>query len=339
MSETKAVLQVQDLEVSFKTERGTFPFLDAVNLTVQEGEVLGIVGESGSGKSITCLSLMGLLQRNGFISKGQALFEDLRLDQLSEKEMDRIRGKAMTMIFQDAMGSLNPVFTIENQLCESMKIHLGLRKKEARARALELLAQVGLPNPREILKAYPYMLSGGMQQRVMIAMALACDPKLLIADEPTTALDVTVQAQIMQILSNLVRERQMSLILITHDIGLIAEMADRVLVMYAGQVLEETDVFSLFEQPAHPYTQLLLASVPSIEDDPNQALLSIRGSVPEHYNQLTGCRFANRCPYAEAKCSEPQILQEVRAARVRCWKSAIGQIPRQSREEVLRHVE
>ena len=336
---SQPLLDVSDLRVRFKTDEGSFAYLDRLSFHVQRGEILGIVGESGSGKSITCLALMRLLEKNGAMSAASIRFDGEELAALSERQMDWIRGSRMTMVFQDAMAALNPVFTIGRQLTEGMRLHLHLDAKAAKARAKRILRQVGLANPDEILRAYPHELSGGMQQRVMIAIALACDPKLLIADEPTTALDVTIQAQIMNLLKKLRDERQMSIILITHDMGLIAEMADRVLVMYAGQLLEACDLRVLLEAPAHPYTQLLLASVPSIEDDPNLPLMAIRGVVPEHYERLEGCRFRNRCPYADAACTAAQTLTDMEdGSRVRCWKASEGRIPRLGREEARRLV-
>lgn len=225
---------------------------------------------------------------------------------MSEKELDRIRGDELTMIFQDPLTSLNPVFTVGSQITESIRIHMHLPKEEARQRAIDLLAKVGMPDPESMLRKYPHTLSGGMRQRVMIAMALSCNPKLLIADEPTTALDVTIQAQIMNLLRDLQREKGMAMILITHDIGLVANTADRVLVMYAGQIIEEADAKELFAQPKHPYTQALLNTVPTILDDADRQLVAIPGMVPESYDGITGCRFADRCPCVCEKCSQPQ---------------------------------
>lgn len=316
------LLKVEDLEVAFSSDAGDTKRIDKVSFDIKAGETLCIVGESGSGKSVTLLSVMGLLGENGKITGGKVDFDGEDLLSKSEKEMDQIRGNKLTMIFQDAMTSLNPVFTIGTQMIESMRIHMNLNKKEAKKRALLLLEKVGLGNPFEIMKKYPHTLSGGMRQRVMIAMALACNPKLLIADEPTTALDVTIQAQIMELLRNLKDELKMSMILITHDMGLVAEMADRVLVLYAGQIVEEARVNSLFKKPQHPYTQALLKSIPSILDDENRELESIVGSVPDQYGEITGCRFANRCPFAVQDCSQEQNLVEAEEGHLkRCWKS------------------
>jgi oligopeptide/dipeptide ABC transporter ATP-binding protein len=324
----KPLLEVKDLEVAFleedPSEKKEVTRLDKVSFCVYPGEILCLVGESGSGKSVTALSIMGLLGKGGKITKGEIIFKGESLPALSEKDLDKVRGSQMTMIFQDALTSLNPVFTIGNQLMESMIAHLKISKKEARIRAEELLAKVGLPDPASVMKKYPHTLSGGMRQRVMIAMALTCNPSLLIADEPTTALDVTIQAQIMELLRKLNRELNMSIILITHDMGLVAEMADRVLVMYAGQIVEEAEVSKLFSKPQHPYTSALLQSIPSIRYDKNHELIPIKGTVPEEYENIKGCRFANRCPYAKKECDNEQILIEVEPGHFkRCWRTDI----------------
>ena len=299
------LLDVQDLCVAFRGDNHQeHTVVDHVSFQVNSGEILGIVGESGCGKSVTSLAIMGLLSRNGHITGGRVLFDDQDLTKMSEKELDTIRGSKMTMIFQDALTSLNPVFTVGKQLMESLRIHMGMTKDEAGQRAVELLEKVGLPDPVTMMKKYPHQLSGGQRQRVMIAIALSCNPRLLIADEPTTALDVTIQAQIMALTKKLIHELNMSMILITHDLGLVAEMADRVMVMYAGQIVETADVHTLFRSPAHPYTQALLGAVPSIYDGPGRQLVSIRGTVPENYEDLIGCRFADRCDKACEKCRE-----------------------------------
>lgn len=299
------LLEVRELSVAFRDDAHQLnTVVDHVSFHVDSGEILCIVGESGCGKSVTSLAIMKLLSRNGQVTNGQVLFDGQDLLRLSEKELDRIRGSKLTMIFQDALTSLNPVFTVGKQLTESLRIHLGLAKDQADQKALELLAKVGLPDAKTMMKKYPHQLSGGQRQRVMIAIALSCGPKLLIADEPTTALDVTIQAQIMKLTCDLIHELNMSMILITHDLGLVAEMADRVMVMYAGQVVETADVFTLFKHPAHPYTKALLGSVPSIYDSSDRTLLSIRGTVPESYENLIGCRFADRCDHACDKCRE-----------------------------------
>lgn len=305
------LLKITNLKTVFDGDMGKTISIDDINFHVNEGETLCIVGESGSGKSVTSLSIMRLLGRSGEVVQGQIIFEGKNLLEMSDKELDEIRGNKLMMIFQDALSSLNPVFTIGNQLMESIRSHLKLDKKEARIRAIELLTKVGLAEPEKLMKKFPFTLSGGMRQRVMIAMALSCNPRLLIADEPTTALDVTIQAQIMKLMSELQRELSMSIILITHDIGIVAEMADRVLVMYAGQIVEEANVMDLFYQPAHPYTQALLQTVPNILDGADRKLESIPGIVPEHYQDISGCRFASRCPYIEEDCGKPQDLISV----------------------------
>lgn len=326
------LLEVSELKTVFEGDMGRTISIDGVSFVVKHGETLCIVGESGCGKSVTSLSIMRLLGRGGEVVKGEIRFEGKNLLELTEKELDNIRGNKLTMIFQDALSSLNPVFTIGNQLIESIRAHLSLDRKEARLRALELLSKVGLSEPEKMMKKYPFTLSGGMRQRVMIAMSLSCNPKLLIADEPTTALDVTIQAQIMHLLRELQKELSMSVILITHDIGLVAEMADRVLVMYAGQIVEEAKVVDLFQKPAHPYTQALLQSVPSIYDDADRQLVSIAGTVPENYQDITGCRFAGRCPYREEACEQPQnMLQVEQEHYTRCHLA--GQLPIQYLKE------
>lgn len=316
------LLEVSELEVTFSSDAGEIKSIDKVSFSVNPGEIVCIVGESGSGKSVTSLSVMGLLGRSGRVTGGSVIFDGESLLEKSEKDMDLVRGNTLTMIFQDAMTSLNPVLTIGDQMMETMRIHRKMDRRTAREEAISLLGKVGLPDPVDIMKKYPHTLSGGMRQRAMIAMALAGSPKLLIADEPTTALDVTIQAQIMELLRSLNKELGMSIILITHDMGLVAEMADRVLVMYAGQIVEEAEVYQLFQRPEHPYTQALLKSIPSIRDGEGRELVSIWGVVPEHYDQITGCRFANRCPYAGAECSQEQkLLQQETGHYKRCWRS------------------
>lgn len=300
------LLDVKQLTTSFQGDTGTTVSVDHISFHVDEGEVVCIVGESGCGKSVTSLSIMGLLGRGGAVTDGSVLFQRANILEMTEKELDSIRGNKITMIFQDPLTSLNPAFTVGNQITESIRAHMNLSKKEARERAEMLLTRVGMPDAPKMMKNYPHTLSGGMRQRVMIAMALSCNPKLLIADEPTTALDVTIQAQIMTLLRELQQEIGMSMILITHDIGLVAQMADRVLVMYAGQIIEQASVKELFAHPKHPYTRALLETVPSIKDDANRKLVSIPGIVPENYDDITGCRFADRCEYRRPECDNPQ---------------------------------
>lgn len=300
------LLEVKDLTTAFAGDYGQTISVDHVSFHVDAGEVVCIVGESGCGKSVTSLSIMGLLRRGGAVIDGSVLFDGKDLLSMPEKELDQIRGNQMTMIFQDPLTSLNPVFTIGNQMMESIRVHMHLSKADAARRAEELLERVGMPDPHRTMKKYPHTLSGGMRQRVMIAMALSCNPRLLIADEPTTALDVTIQAQIMNLLGELQKESGMAMILITHDIGLVANMADRVLVMYAGQIIEEAPSETLFANPAHPYTRALLDTVPTIRDDADRQLVSIPGIVPESYDDMPGCRFAPRCAHACSKCLQPQ---------------------------------
>lgn len=300
------LLEVKDLTTAFSGDSGDNISVDHVSFHVDEGEVVCVVGESGCGKSVTSLSIMGLLRRGGTVTDGSVLFDGKDLVKLSEEEMDNIRGDKMTMIFQDPLTSLNPVFTIGSQITESIRTHMKLSKKEAKERAISILEKVGMPDAKGIMKKYPHTLSGGMRQRAMIAMALCCNPSLLIADEPTTALDVTIQAQIMNLLRDLQKETGMAMILITHDIGLVAQMADRVIVMYAGQMVEEAPVKELFKNPKHPYTKALLDTVPTIRDSADRQLVSIPGIVPENYDNITGCRFADRCKFCQAECSNVQ---------------------------------
>lgn len=321
------LLKVENLTVAFIQDKTENIVVDGASFSVNSGEILCIVGESGCGKSVTALSLLGLLSPNAIILNGEAYFEGKDLLSMSEKELDRIRGNDISMIFQDVMNSLNPVFTIGNQLTEAIKIHMGYDNKKAREYAAELLVKVGLPDAKSVMKKYPHMLSGGMQQRVMIAMALACKPKLIIADEPTTALDVTIQLQIMKLLADLQKEFQMSIILITHDIGVVAELADRVIVMYAGHFMEEASVYQVFDKPSHPYTRALLKSVPSIYDDSDKILESIPGTVPDRYQDIIGCRFFDRCPYHVPACKEPQILLQTESGHlVRCHRAVKGEL-------------
>ncbi|MCM1136121.1 MAG: ABC transporter ATP-binding protein [Clostridium sp.] len=300
------LLEVEGLTTAFKGDYGKTISVDHIHFHVDQGEVVCIVGESGCGKSVTSLSIMGLLGRGGAVTDGSVLFDSRNLLSMTEKELDKIRGNEITMIFQDPLTSLNPVFTVGNQITESIRTHMHLSKEEAAKRAESLLERVGMPDAHGTMKKYPHTLSGGMRQRVMIAMALSCNPRLLIADEPTTALDVTIQAQIMKLLGELQKETGMSMILITHDIGLVANTADRVLVMYAGQIIEEAPVKELFENPMHPYTMALLDTVPTIRDGADRQLFAIPGIVPESYDDIKGCRFAQRCRYRRPECENPQ---------------------------------
>ncbi len=318
------LLKVEDLRIDFVSQKISYPIVDQLSFQVLPGEILAVVGESGSGKSISLLSLMGLLGSELKTTGGRAFFQEEDLFQKTEKELDQIRGKEISMVFQDALTSLNPVFTVGNQMIEGMKIHMGLSKQQAKERALLLLEKVGLPDPSSVFKKYPHTLSGGMRQRVMIAMALSCKPELLIADEPTTALDVTIQAQIIQLLKELREELNMAIILITHDMGLVAELADRVLVLYAGQIVEEAKVEDLFAKPSHPYTMGLLTSIPQIQtkiQKKQEPLQSIEGNVPDTFHDIEGCRFQNRCPYKTSGCEKQQQLHQAQTNHwSRCFR-------------------
>lgn len=320
----ESLLSVNGLQTAFDTESGRVVSVDDVSFHINSGETLAIVGESGSGKSVTALSIMRLLGKRGSIVKGSITFEGQDLAVVDERTMQHIRGNQISMVFQEPMTALNPVLTIGYQLTEVIMLHMSMSKKEARDLAIEMLGKVGLSNPKSLMKQFPFALSGGMRQRVMIAMALVCKPKLLIADEPTTALDVTVQAQIMRLMKQLCSEAGTAIMLITHDLGVVAEMADRVIVMYAGQVVESTDVFTLFESPRHPYTLGLMRSVPSIDEDQAE-LVSIPGSVPSSYEHIPGCRFYNRCPFAQEHCEKnvPPLFDTGAGHLSRCfeWKS------------------
>jgi oligopeptide/dipeptide ABC transporter ATP-binding protein len=308
---TTPLLSVRRLRTTFRTEDGEFAAVDDVSFELQAGEVLGIVGESGSGKSVTALSIMGLVPRPpGRIAGGEIWFEGRNLLKLPEREMRRLRGGDMAMIFQEPMTSLNPVFTVGNQLTEGLREHEGIGERAARERAVELLDKVGIASPRQRLDQYPHEMSGGMRQRVMIAMALACSPKLLLADEPTTALDVTIQAQILDLLRQLQEELGMAVILITHNMGVVAEFAHRVLVMYCGRVVESAPVEELFGNPSHPYARGLLESIPQLEFDGDR-LATIPGVVPSPFDLPKGCRFGTRCPHFREPCAlaEPPLVR------------------------------
>jgi oligopeptide/dipeptide ABC transporter ATP-binding protein len=321
-TKTDTIISVENLKTYFYTEDGTVPAIDGVSFEVKRGETLAIVGESGSGKSVTSLSIMRLIpQPPGKIVNGDIKFNGDSLLIKSEKEMRSIRGNRISMIFQEPMTSLNPVYKIGDQISESIIVHQKKTKKEALAEAINLLNLVGIPEPERRINQYPHELSGGMRQRVMIAIALACQPELLIADEPTTALDVTIQNQILQLMKTLKQKINMSIMLITHDLGVVAEMADSVVVMYAGQVVEQGDVFTIFENPKHPYTEGLLKSMPSAEKRVGK-LYAIEGVVPNPLNLPNGCRFAARCEYATALCYDemPDIEKIGNEEAVRCWK-------------------
>jgi len=315
------LLDVTNLSAGYHTARGLLQVLDSVSFSLAEGETVCLVGESGSGKSVTALSLMRLLEfENGEVLSGSILFQGEDILAKTPEEMRTVRGKSMSMIFQEPMTALNPVFSVGKQISSSLRTHLGVSSKEALKRSVELLRLVGIPEPELRVKQFPHQLSGGMRQRVMIAMALACDPKLLIADEPTTALDVTIQAQVLDLLKELKGRVGMSMLLITHDIGVAAEISDRVVVMYAGQIVEEGPSQIVLNQPRHPYTRGLLDSIPEIDGVPRTRLNSITGSVPAPWDLPKGCRFHPRCPFATAKCATeapPMYVDGNR--RSACW--------------------
>jgi len=312
------LLDIRDLHVEFPTQGGTLHAVDGVSLRLEQGEVLGIVGESGSGKSVTMMALMGLITWPGRVRAEHLRFADHDLLGISDKERRGLVGKDVAMIFQEPTTSLNPCFTVGWQLMETLRLHLNLDKREAKKRAIGLLEQVGIPAAASRLGSYPHQLSGGMNQRVMIAMAIACNPRLLIADEPTTALDVTIQAQILDLLRSLQKERGMGLVLITHNMGVVSEMAQRVVVMYAGQVMEERGVADLFPAPQHPYTAALLAALPERATGEGR-LATIAGVVPGVHDRPQGCLFAPRCAYATSHCrAERPALREWLGGRVRC---------------------
>jgi oligopeptide/dipeptide ABC transporter ATP-binding protein len=318
------LLKIQDLKTYFFTEEGVAKAVDGVSLSLQEKETLALVGESGCGKSVTALSVLRLIpDPPGKIVGGNILFNGINLLELTEKEMRKIRGNKISMIFQEPLTSLNPVFRVGNQIAEAIQLHQRLHKKNAWEKSVEMLKLVGIPSPEKRVKDYPHQLSGGMRQRVMIAMALSCHPQLLIADEPTTALDVTIQAQILDLISSLKEKLGMALLLITHDLGVVAETAQTVAVMYAGRIVEYADVKELFSNPLHPYTQGLLHSLPRINLDGKEKtrLEAIPGTIPPILNLPEGCKFSTRCPQVFDLCREAEpALKEVRKNHfVRCW--------------------
>jgi oligopeptide/dipeptide ABC transporter ATP-binding protein len=320
----KPLLEVRGLKTYFYTDDGTVRAVDGVDFEVYPGEVLGLVGESGCGKSVTSLTIMGLIAKPGRVDAGEILLDGENLLDFSEEEMIKVRGNRISMIFQQPQTALNPVFRVGDQLAEVLSIHKDLGREAGKKRAIELLKMVGVPDPERRVEAYPHELSGGMAQRVMIAMALACTPELLIADEPTTALDVTIQAQILDLMRDMRKEMGTSVILITHDLGVVAEMAERVAVMYAGEIVEQTDVNTLFDDPLHPYTQGLIGSIP-ILGEIKERLDVIPGSVPNLVDLPPGCRFAPRCQarfkYNLTICadSKPELEEANPGHKVRCW--------------------
>jgi oligopeptide/dipeptide ABC transporter ATP-binding protein len=321
---SEKLLEVKNLTTRFKNDDGIFTAVNGVSFYVNKGESVGIVGESGCGKSVTSMSIMRLLKIPPAIVEGEVYFEGKELLTLPMNEMRSIRGNDIAMIFQEPMTSLNPVFTCGNQISEALILHQGLTKQQARERSIEMLRMVGIPLPEKRVDEYPHQLSGGMRQRVMIAMALACGHKLLIADEPTTALDVTIQAQIMELIKQLRQELGMALILITHDLGVVADMAHRVIVMYAGDIVEEAEVHDIFKKPLHPYTIGLLASIPKLEGNKEEELPVIEGVVPSPAEMPEGCRFGPRCAHCMEKCvaQRPPMVELENGHRVRCWLHA-----------------
>ena len=318
-----ALLELHDLHTFFRTKKGIVKAVNGVSYSVEEGKTLGVVGESGSGKSVSAMSILQLLDGNGYIDSGEILFEGRDLSKISMDELYSIRGNKISVIFQEPMTSLNPVFTVERQLSEPFMIHRGMNKKDASKAALKMLADVKIPNPDVVLKQYPHQLSGGMRQRVMIAMALACEPKLLIADEPTTALDVTIQAQILHLMNVLKEEHGTAIMFITHDLGVINQMADDVAVMYCGQVVERVPAKMLFARGtkhSHPYTEGLLGSVPRL-DTKSSRLDAIPGAVPHPLDLPKGCKFAPRCKYCTQRCidEEPALVKVNDEQEVRCF--------------------
>ena len=319
---TAKVLEVKDLKVQFQTAEETVYAVNGVTFHVREGETLGIVGESGSGKSVSALSVMQLVkQPPAKIAAESIAFGDVDLMTVGQDEMREIRGVQIGMVFQDPMTSLNPVLTLGYQVMEPLRVHLGMNKNDAKERATELLAMVKIPDAGDRLNDYPYQFSGGMRQRAMIALALACNPKLLIADEPTTALDVTIQAQILSLVKRLRDKFSMSLIWISHDLGVVAGLADRVLVMYAGFIVEEAPVNNIYRDARHPYTRALLQSLPRMDGDPTEDLLSIEGMPPENHRPPKGCPFAPRCAFVKEICWDTNpVLEEVAVGqRIACW--------------------
>lgn len=322
MSQLKTpLLKVKNLETQFETSQGIIKAANDISFEINSGEIIGIVGESGCGKSVTALSIMQLIPKpHGKITSGQILYKNTDMLKLKEKEMQKIRGKEISIIFQEPMTSLNPVLTIEKQLLEQLLHHLGLKYKDAYIKAIELLEMVGMPDPESVLKKYPHNLSGGMRQRIMIAIAISCNPKLIIADEPTTSLDVTIQAQILETLKFICQTSGTALILITHNLGIIARYAKRVIVMYAGKIIEEGNSLDIYHSPKHPYTSGLLKSVPKLNNAPDVKLQAIPGSPPDLHRLPTGCSFRPRCFLANDQCKiEPNLTPISEQHWSACW--------------------
>ncbi len=313
-----SLLKVNNLKIEFATDRSKILAVDGIDISLKRGKTLGLVGESGCGKSVTALAIMGLLPRHASIS-GEVFFKERDLLKLKNKDMAKIRGNQISMIFQEPMTSLNPVFNIEYQMAEVFKLHRGKSGKEVRPEIVDLLRTVGIPNPERRMKDFPHQLSGGMRQRVMIAIAMACEPDILIADEPTTALDVTIQAQILELMNELQRVHDTGLLMITHDLGVIAQVAEKVVVMYAGHIMEYSGVKEIFSDPLHPYTRGLLKTIPRISRK-TKRLEEIKGTVPHMSNVPPGCRFHDRCSERLARCSkETPPVSQVNGRTVRCW--------------------
>jgi len=318
----KPLLEVKGLRTHFHTERGRVTAVDGVSFAVNEGEILGVVGESGCGKSVMSQSIMRLLdEKYSAEYEGDILLKGKNLLNLPMSQMQKVRGNDVSLIFQDPLSSLNPVYTIGEQIRETIMLHQKVSKKEAREKAIEMLRLTGIPSPEKRVDEYPHQLSGGMQQRAMIAMALSCQPNLLIADEPTTALDVTIQAQILDLIVDLNQKLGMGVIFITHDLGVVSEICTRVIVMYLGEIVEEIDTDRLFSQPLHPYTRGLMKSIPQIDGNRSNKLHVIEGTVPSLHNIPKGCRFATRCPFADDRCREnaPELRVHDEKQKVRCW--------------------
>ena len=324
-NERRRILEIRDLTISFRAKKELIPTIRSISYDLYEGEVLGIVGESGSGKSVSSNAIFRLLPENAVIESGSILFDGRNVPEMSPKELQALRGNQIAEIFQDPMTSLDPLFTIEYQLAEVLKKHTNYDKEQRRARMIELLNLVGINQPEHRLKQYPHEFSGGMRQRVMIAMALACEPKLLIADEPTTALDVTIQAQIVELLKSLKERFGMSIIFITHDLGVIADICDRVLVMYAGEIVESGSKRQIFYEHRHPYTEGLLASIPDVDADEKKPLIPIEGNPPEMALLGEECAFARRCRHAMKVCAKrkPPVVSVAPGHEARCWKCVL----------------
>jgi peptide/nickel transport system ATP-binding protein len=322
MSQDENLLEVKSLRTSFETERGKVTAVDGVSFKIGPGEIVGIVGESGCGKSVTAQSIMRLLDEKGTTTyEGEIIYKGEDILKLKKNELRRVRGNEIAMIFQDPLSSLNPVVPIGKQLIESIMLHQKISKRRAWKKGIEMLTVTGIPSPEERMMEYPHQLSGGMRQRVMISMALSCNPSLLIADEPTTALDVTIQSQILELILKISREFKMGVMLITHDLGVVSQICDRAAVMYLGKIVEEAESEDLFSRPLHPYTKGLLRSMPSADLNGRRKLMAIEGNVPSVFEKQKGCSFASRCSFKEERCtrSVPEISKESEKHKVRCF--------------------